>query len=378
MIEPSQFVKLLQLNGVDFFTGVPDSLLKDICAYITDNIDGNHHIIAANEGGAVALATGHYLATGNIPLVYMQNSGIGNAVNPLLSLVDPDVYSIPMLLMVGWRGEPGIKDEPQHKKQGAVTCDLFDAMGIEWTIVPDSLEDFLVRLKGIIDSIKQSKKPHVLIIRKGVFSNWQLQKSSNTAFELSREQAIESLIKAFPKDAAIVSTTGMASRELYEIREKNGMGHEQDFLTVGSMGHASQIALGIALEKRGRTIVCLDGDGATLMHMGSLGINGSIAPINYFHVVLNNTAHDSVGGQPTVADTVCLIDIAKACKYKTVISISNREDILSFVSSKPEGPVFMEIKVNKGARKDLGRPKESPQINKELFMEFLDKRQSCN
>lgn len=372
MIEPAQFINFLQSRGINFFTGVPDSLLKDICAYITDNVDDKHHIIAANEGGAIALATGHYLATGSVPLVYMQNSGIGNAVNPLLSLVDPDVYSIPLLLMVGWRGEPGIKDEPQHKKQGAVTCELFNAMGIEWTIVPDSFEEFRVKMEEIFNSITKFKKPHVLIIRKDIFSKWQLKKTNDIVYELTREQAIESLLKVFPKDIAVVSTTGMASRELYEIREKFDMGHEQDFLTVGSMGHASQIAVGIALEKRDKLIICLDGDGSALMHMGCLGINGTIAPDNFFHIILNNIAHDSVGGQPTIGDKISFIEIAKACNYKTVVSVSRSDDILSFISSKPEGPVFMEILINKGARKDLGRPKEIPKVNKEIFMKFLN------
>lgn len=372
MIESADFLRFLQSIGISFFTGVPDSLLKNICACITDSVDENHHIIAANEGGAVALATGHHLATGSIPLVYMQNSGIGNAVNPLLSLVDPKVYSIPMILMVGWRGEPGIKDEPQHIKQGAVTCELFDAMGISWSIIPDTLEAFKQDFTAIYENIKKESKPHVLLVKKCTFTNWQLQKEKKSQAALSRESAIEAVVQAIPQDAVIIATTGMASRELYEIRGKYNMGHHKDFLTVGSMGHASQIALGIALEKKNRTIVCLDGDGATLMHMGSLGINGSLQAVNLLHIVLNNNAHDSVGGQPTVSDTVKFVDVAKACDYKTAISISQKNEISAFIKSNPIGPVFMEILVTKGSRKDLGRPKESPKDNKELFMNYLN------
>lgn len=296
MIDTGKFYDCLTENDIDFFTGVPDSLLKNICAYIADNTTKQRNIIAANEGGAIALATGYHLATSKIPMVYMQNSGIGNAVNPLLSLADPDVYSIPMLLMVGWRGEPGLKDEPQHIKQGKVTLDLLDAMQIPYKILPDNIKEATRVIEEATLYIKKNSSPFAIIIRKNTFSPCKLKNIEVTNFELTREEAIKEVVKLLDKSDIIVSTTGMTSRELFEFRKELGQSHENDFLTVGSMGHANQIALSIALEKPDRNVYCFDGDGAILMHTGSMGIIGDLAPKNFKHIIFNNGAHDSVGG----------------------------------------------------------------------------------
>ena len=373
MVEVGTFVETLVHQGVDFFTGVPDSLLKNFCAYVTDNC-GENHVIAANEGGAVGLAAGHYLATGNPALVYMQNSGQGNAVNPLCSLADPDVYSIPMVLLVGWRGEPGVKDEPQHVKQGKVTTSLFETLGVPTEILPDDETAALDIARKMVEQAKSESRPVALVVRKGLFAEYKLQSREDDISDLKREAAIEAILRALPEDAVVVSTTGMISREVYETRVRLGQGHERDFLTVGSMGHAIMIALGIAKARPQRKVFCLDGDGASIMHLGNMAIAGQSGCGNLTHIVLNNSAHDSVGGQPTVGGRIDLPAIATACGYE-VCSATDLENPLplcvSALKTSTNKPSFVEIKVAKGARKDLGRPKEPPQVNKALFMETL-------
>ena len=374
MIRPQFFYDLLKENGTDFFTGVPDSLLKNFCAYLTDTVDADHHIIAANEGCAVGLASGHYFATNTIPLVYMQNSGLGNTVNPLLSLADQDVYSVPLLLMIGWRGEPGVHDEPQHIKQGKVTCALLDAMEIPYAVLEADEEKAAVQITNAYKTIKERSAPVALVIRKGCFDSYTLKSNECVPAEMTREQAIEQIIGCMPSNTVFVSTTGMASRELYELREKNRQRHDTDFLTVGSMGHASQIALGIALCKRDRTVICIDGDGAAIMHLGALSTIGTQKPQNMIHIVLNNGAHDSVGGQPTVGRKINLCAAALACGYDQALSVAAPEALLSNlkIAFASPGTVFIEVMVSKGARPDLGRPKSSPIENKRAFMALLE------
>lgn len=389
MIDVEKFVGVMKSAGVDFFTGVPDSLLKSFCAYVTDTC-GESHVIAANEGGAVGLASGHYLATGKPALVYMQNSGQGNAVNPLCSLADPDVYSIPMVLLVGWRGEPGIKDEPQHVKQGKVTVSLFKTLDIPTEVLPDDEAAALEVTRKMVERAKAESCPVALIVRKGLFAEYKLQNKRPDIAVLPREQAIEAVLKSLPDDAVVVSTTGMISREVYETRERLGQGHGRDFLTVGSMGHAIMIALGIAKSQPNRPVFCLDGDGASIMQMGNMAIVGQSGCANLTHIVFNNAAHDSVGGQPTVAGDIKLGMIAKSCGYDVRSelipmpvkalpdsAILQIEQALSYAkvaqyNSSINRPIFLEVQVAKGARKDLGRPKEPPQINKALYMKTLD------
>lgn len=373
MLSPKYFVESLQSMQLDFFTGVPDSLLKNICAYITDNLSLEHNIIAANEGAAVGLATGYYLSTGKIPVVYMQNSGLGNTVNPLMSLTDKEVYNIPALLLIGWRGEPSIKDEPQHVKQGKVTLPLLDTMGIKYAIMSQSEVEFIKQLHAAKTYMEETKEPFAFVIQKGTFEDYRLQHQEYCNLSMDREKAIQLVASSLETDAVIVSTTGMISRELFEYRETIHQGHEKDFLTVGSMGHASQIALGIALQKKKRRVYCFDGDGATLMHMGSLAVIGSLCPSNYIHVVFNNGAHDSVGGQPTVGLQVDFPSVAKACGYQNVFSVSDNSSLHGILNliKELQGPVFIEIKIKKGARKDLGRPTTTPIQNKEALMHFL-------
>ena len=377
MIDVDYFFSSLKNSGVDFFTGVPDSLLKDICAYITDNTDADNHIIAANEGNAISLGIGYHLATKKTPLIYLQNSGLGNAINPILSLADQDVYSIPMILLIGWRGEPRVKDEPQHLKQGKVTTDLLDAMKIPYEILSSELnshEADLVVKKMVKNSIDLNA-PCALLVKKATFNSYQLRFEKKFQRELYREEVIDTIVKEVKADDILVSTTGVASRELFEIREKKSQGHKKDFLTVGGMGHASQIALGISLFKKNRMVFCIDGDGALLMHMGALAINANNAGGNFNHIVINNSAHDSVGGQPTVGDKVDITGLAISSGYLWAKKVTTKEKLIKLINQMRDfkGPALLEVQVKKGFRKDLGRPTISPLDNKYSFMEFLEK-----
>jgi phosphonopyruvate decarboxylase len=375
MIETGFFCERLFKAGTDFFIGVPDSLLKSFCAYINDHVKAESHIITANEGAAVALAAGYHLAAGKIPLVYMQNSGIGNAVNPLLSLADTEVYQIPMILLIGWRGEPGVKDEPQHVKQGKTTCSLLETMGIPYAVIADAEAELDKQFSVMYDHFSKNNSPYGLVVRKDTFSDYKIKNVSvsQERLSLSREEAIEEILRSSLPEELYVSTTGMASRELYELREKLGLAHDCDFLTVGSMGHASQIALGLALQKPERFVTCLDGDGAVLMHMGSLAIIGNRKPRNFRHIVLNNGAHDSVGGQPTVGLQTDIPSIARACGYEKALSVRTVEELRSVLLETKErcGPILIEARLCKGARADLGRPRSSPVENKRAFIEAL-------
>jgi len=373
MLSPKIFIESLAAKGVDFFAGVPDSLLKNVCAFISDTLDDRHNIIAANEGAAVGLAAGHYLATGHIPCVYMQNSGEGNAINPLASLTDKEVYGIPVLLVIGWRGEPGVHDEPQHVKQGKITLPLLDAMGIRHEILSQDETEFRSQLYGAVRHMSETGEAFAFIVRKNTFEPYTLQRHEVNEYPLSREEAIQKVAASLSAKDVIVSTTGMISRELFEYRTAQGQGHERDFLTVGSMGHASQIALGIALEKTDRRVWCFDGDGAALMHLGSVAIIADKAPENFVHVIFNNGAHDSVGGQPTVGLKVNLAGIAKAAGYKDAVSVTTADDLGSAlkVLKTMRGPVLLEVRVHRGNRKDLGRPTTTPIQNRDALMEFM-------
>ena len=375
MISPQFFYDTLASYGIDFYAGVPDSLLKNLCAYITDHADAAHNIIAANEGGAMGLAAGHYLATSQIPVVYMQNSGEGNIINPLASLTDPDVYNIPVLLVIGWRGKPGVHDEPQHVKQGKVTTGLLNVMGIDYTVLSKEEDKAETQIKKAVAYMQATKQCYALVVEKDTFDAYTLQNVEKNDFTMSREEAIQTVAAALGEKDCIVSTTGMISRELFEYRTARGQGHERDFLTVGSMGHASQIALGIALEKQDRKVWCFDGDGATIMHMGSMAIVAQKAPKNYIHVVFNNGAHDSVGGQPTVGLNIDIPRVARAVGYLHTYSISTKENLQEILKEiqKQDGLTLLEVKVKKGNRKDLGRPTTTPNENKVALMDFLSK-----
>ena len=373
MIRPSYFYDLLIKNGTDFFAGVPDSLLKNFCAYVTDNAPSDKHIISANEGSATALACGYHMATGKIPMIYMQNSGEGNMVNPMLSLADRDVYSIPMLIVIGWRGEPGVHDEPQHVKQGKVTCDLLDAMKIPYEVLSENEAELPGQFEKAYKYIKENNAQYAFVIRKNTFDEYKLVNNIPVEGKMSREEAIEKIMLSADDKTAFVSTTGMASRELYELRDKHNQAHDRDFLTVGGMGHCSQIALAIAMNKADRQVYCIDGDGASIMQMGGMATIGTRNPSNMVHFVMNNGAHDSVGGQPTVGRQIDLCAIAAGCGYENVVKVETPEELDAVLHDDETKSklTFVEVLVTKGARKDLGRPKSTPVQNKEALMDFL-------
>lgn len=364
------------LDQFEFFTGVPDSQLQGVCDYLMDRYghDRRHHVIAANEGNAAALAAGYHLATGKIPVVYLQNSGLGHILNPIASLLNDRVYGIPTLFIVGWRGEPGVHDEPQHVFQGTITLQLLEDADITaFVIGQDTPEDAVNEALEKFRSLFANGKSAAFVARKGSLTHGKRPTYGND-HTLLREEAIGLIVEASGTDP-IISTTGKTSRELYELRDRNGQGHQFDFLTVGSMGHSSSIALGVALQKPDTVVWCLDGDGAVLMHMGAMATIGAAGPRNLIHVVINNEAHESVGGLPTVAGDINLPSIAQACGYAEVFSV-NSADALKNVLARVrmlQGPIFLEIKCAPGSRPDLGRPRTAPQDNKKTFMANLRK-----
>lgn len=368
MIQPKYFFEAMSARGVGFYAGVPDSLLANFCAYVDDQGGRDKHLITANEGNAVALAMGYHMATNKVAAVYMQNSGLGNAVNPLTSLADPEVYKVPMLLVVGWRGEPGLKDEPQHVKQGRVTLPQLDVLEIpHWVL--DANSDVNAILDAAFASMRERNAPVALVVRKDTFAKYKPQNTPAEASNLAREAALEQLLQLCADEDLIVSTTGKTSREVFELRVKHGQ-KQRDFLTVGGMGHTSSIALGVAIGQPQRRVVCLDGDGSLLMHMGSMPVIASYKPKRYVHVLLNNGSHESVGGQATSADQVDFSQLAVAVGYVGYAAASDLPSLKQAWESlaNKQGPVLLEVKIKNGSRDDLGRPTTTAEQNKLAFM----------
>lgn len=372
---PEKFAQYLKSIQIDTMTGVPDSTLKGFCDYLNTNGRNDFlHYVVANEGAAVGIAVGTYLSTGKAACVYMQNSGIGNAVNPLTSLANKQVYRIPMLLLIGWRGEPGIKDEPQHKFMGEITLKLLEILDVEYCILEKGLPDQeLEHMLRYAKAVLQQNRQFAFVVKKEYFDGFELKKYNNR-YSLIREDVIAEIIKYLDPKDVMVSSTGKISRELYEQSEKQKGTHTQCFLTVGGMGHASSIAFGIAVRKPDKSVFCLDGDGAVLMHMGSLAVIGKEKPKNLVHICLNNEAHESVGGMPTGCSGTPLASIAKACGYERCLEVSSYKEIEQVFRQVRQIPMltFIEINVALESRVNLGRPKESPEDNKNEFMKYLD------
>lgn len=369
-ISPESFLKHLIDRDIKFFTGVPDSLLKYLCICIDQNKDfKKNHIITSNEGSAIGLASGYYIGTNQIPLVYMQNSGIGNAINPLLSLTDAEVYSIPMLILIGWRGEPGVKDEPQHIKQGKVQLDLLKSLKLPYKIISKNSDDYKTIINSALDYAKNNTSPYVILIKKNTFkkNKYNPDKSSKNILSLKREYVLKKILQSLPSDAIIVSTTGKTSREIFELRELNKQSHESDFLTIGSMGHCSSIALGIAKTNPHLKIYCIDGDGSMIMHMGSLSTIGKELPNNFYHILINNYAHESVGGQSTSSNIIDFRLLSKSLNYNDYTNandLTSLKKLINKLLNKSKTPAFFEIEVQAGSRSDLGRPTITPKQNK--------------
>ena len=366
--------KLAEIIGSDFYTGVPDSQLKALCNYLmaTYGIDPRHHVIAANEGNCTALAAGYHLATGKVPVVYMQNSGEGNIINPVASLLNDKVYAIPVVFIVGWRGEPGVHDEPQHIYQGEVTVKLLEDMGIRSFIIGrDTPDEAVAEAMADFRGDLAAGRDVAFVIRKGALTDAPRVEYKNDN-AMTREEIIRHIVSASGEDP-IVSTTGKASRELFEIRVANGQSHKYDFLTVGSMGHSSSIALGVAINKPDRRVWCIDGDGAALMHLGAMAVIGANRPENLIHVVINNGAHETVGGMPTVAGQIDLVAIARACGYPSAVRVDSFDALDAALAAARDRHALslIEVKCSLGAREDLGRPTTTALENKQNFMNYL-------
>lgn len=376
MMRAQELLQNLEHMGIKVITGVPDSTLKAFCDGLQLHGENFRHYVAVNEGAAVGIAMGSYLASGKPACVYLQNSGIGNIVNPLTSLANSEIYGIPMLFIIGWRGEPGVKDEPQHVFMGKITCRMMETLEVPYAVIDKNTTS--EKLQEILEEADQHLKKQeqfAIIVKKGTFDSDEKFVWDNGC-SLGREQALGSLLELLPENACIVSTTGKISRELYEQSNRRKGSHENLFMTVGGMGHASMIAYGIAQENPGRRVICVDGDGAVLMHMGTLPFIASKASENFVHVVMNNRAHESVGAMPTDCGSVSLSEMAKAAGYKKVSRVQNENELKQAAEllRESEGPVFLEIQVSLGSRADLGRPAETARENRDDFMDYLKKQ----
>jgi phosphonopyruvate decarboxylase len=361
----SEFLKL----GLNYFTGVPDSTLKEWMTLLDDNQSIFENRIAANEGSAIAHAAGYYLATKKVSVVYLQNSGLGNCISPLTSLTDPEVYSIPLIMVMGWRGRPGFKDEPQHKKMGVITTEILDTLDISYSVLNSG--NYKEQIKNAKMKAEKNLKPYVLIVEPGFFHSAAVEKINSSQVGINREIAIKCIVNSIDVDDLIVSTTGKTSRELYEVSANHSRGHNNNFYNVGSMGHASSIGLEIALQRGDRKVYILDGDGALIMHMGSLSTIGYYQPKNLTHIIFDNESHESTGGQPTTSKTTNFLEVLQGCNYKNVNAIQSEAELSSILLEQHQELQGIVIKTQIGSRDDLGRPTDTPKATKNRFMDGL-------
>lgn len=371
-VKPAEFCQTLKARGIGFFAGVPDSLLKDLCSYLNDHSRPGEHVIAANEGNALAMAAGYYLATGKVGAVYMQNSGLGNTVNPLTSLTSAEVYRIPVLLIIGWCGEPGVEDEPQHVQQGRITTGQLELLEIPFRILGANSVLSSV-LEDVFSNLDREKSPVAILVRKGAFWKHEPHCKTRQRTTFKRGAALRMLLSLADAQDIVISATGKTSGEIFEILAERGE-ERRGFLTVGSMGHASSLALGAALGKPERRVICLDGDGSLVMHMGALPVIGSLKPSNFVHVLLNNASHESVGGQPTVADRIDFRNVALGCGYDHYHKATDAASLSRCWQQLEDqkGAVMLEVVVSNGSRKNPGQPTATPEQNKLAFMEYVN------
>lgn len=375
MVDQKQLFDALQTIGVDFYTGVPDSLLNDFCLYMTNNMNGHQHVMAANEGNAIAIAAGHYMATGKLPLVYMQNSGIGNATNPLLSLTHDFVYGIPMLLVIGWRGDPAISDHAQHKKQGELTPVLMKDMDIPFEILDDDAT-VIEKFRWAADKAREISSPVALIAKKAILTQKEKKQQYPESNLMNREEAISAVMDVFGEDAIYLGTTGRATREVHEQLKQHGIGAGHEWQNVGSMGHVSSVGLGIALACPNKRVVVFDGDAAAVMHMGALATNCRYKAGNMIHIVLNNGVNESVGGQPSAGYVVNLTGVASACGYGNIgHAVETRDELQQVLKTLTDGdePTFIDVHVREGIRSDVPKLGINHKAVKNELMGYLKK-----
>ncbi|MFX1321995.1 MAG: phosphonopyruvate decarboxylase [Promethearchaeota archaeon] len=374
MISCEKFFEILRDNNFSFFTGIPDSTFKDLMKFLADNASKElKNIIACNECEAIALASGYHLATNKIGIVYMQNSGLGKAVNPLTSLCDPDVHSIPILLMIGWRGEPGKIDAPQHKKMGKITLPLLDTLQIPYSILEPDLSVVKNELIKAINYFNDNKGPYAFIFQRGFFKDYEMKFKQSNRYNLTTKEVIQLIMDNLNHKEIIVSTTGYITRELYEYRESKNKDHHKSFYNIGSMGCASSIGLSIALHKPKNRVIVFDGDGAAIMQMGAFTTIGKNSPTNFVHIILDNEAHESTGGQPTNSPNVDFVNVALASNYKWSTRVETSEELLKSIDNikNRKGPILILIKIKMNSRSELKRPTKSPKEYKEGFMGYL-------
>ena len=359
MISTVNFIDELKRNSIDFFTGVPDSVLKKLSNKF-EKFDKNKHVLAFNEGSAIALGIGYHLATNKIPCIYLQNAGLGNAINPLVSIAHKNVYSIPLLMVIGWRGSPNRKkDEPQHNVKGKITRKLLSTLGIKNIVIKNKKD--LLKLRKLIKFSKQKKIPVACLIEQNSLvekNKPSIKLKSNFGSNIERSDVIYELLHSIKNDTKIVSTTGYTSRELNQIRREKKLGRGKDFYMVGGMGHSSMVALGLSLKLK-KQIICLDGDGSLLMHMGSLRSAGIFAKKNFKHILLNNAVHESVGEQRTFSENLDFLKLVKKLGYRNSYKTSKKNKLKKIINIflKSKGPSFLEIKIKTGTIKNLTRPK---------------------
>lgn len=376
MVNQQTLFQQLDKLGVKFFTGVPDSLLNDFCLYLVNNIPDGQHVMAANEGNAIAIAAGNYMATGNIPVVYMQNSGIGNATNPLLSLTHDCVYGIPMILVIGWRGDPSINDHAQHKKQGELTPVLMSDMDIPYEIL-DADDTVVEKFTWAVNKAKEISAPVALIAKKAILTQKEKKQTYADSKLMNREEAVAAVVDVLGEDAIYLGTTGRATREVHEQLIAHNIGEGHEWQNVGSMGHVSSVGLGLALARSDKRIVVFDGDAATVMHMGALATNCRYKADNMLHIVLNNGVNESVGGQPSAGYLIDLTTVAKACGYRTVgHAVETKEELQQIVRENQSGkmPLFIDVHVRQGIRSDMPKLNIDHKAQKEALMRNLGAR----
>ena len=371
MIKAQIFLDRFLNLGLNHFTGVPDSTFKSFMTLLERSDGAFTNRIAANEGAAIAHAAGYHLATNKLSVVYLQNSGLGNCVSPLTSLTDPEVYSIPLIIVMGWRGKPGIKDEPQHKKMGAIMINVLDTLDIPHSVLSDNTYKEQIKTAKMI--VEKNLKPYVLIVEPGFFENATPSKINKKPTLVNRESAIGCIVNSINKDDLIVSTTGKTSRELYEICSNHSRGHDNNFYNVGSMGHVSSIGLEIALQRKDKKVYILDGDGSLIMHMGALSTLGYYQPNNLIHIIFDNQSHESTGGQPTTSSTMDFSEVLLGCNYKIVNNVQSESELSKILLKERQGLQGLIVKTQVGSRIDLGRPSDTPNTTKKRFMDGLKK-----
>lgn len=364
MIYVEDLLNTLKKKKINFFTGVPDSVLKNLTYKFKKN-----HISVNNEGTAVSLAAGYYLATGKLPCVYMQNSGLGNAINPLISITNKNIYSIPSILIIGWRGSPNSKDEPQHQVMGKKTKQILKLLGIKYFVARNKKD--LEKFEKMIEYSRSKLTSIACLIERSSIKNKKskTQKKIINKYKVYRYNFIKELVDLIKIKSNVISSTGFISRELDHILSKKKYLNIKPFYMVGGMGHSASLTLGVSLKSKKQNI-CLDGDGALLMHLGSLGIVKKYGKKNFKYILLRNDTHESVGCQPTNSTHINYKILSKSFGFRKYLLITKELDFKNVVKKliNSPGPSFLEVRIKNGSISNLGRPKNLKFVKKKFML----------